>query len=256
MSVLTRSVRFASQTAPRLSSKVLASAGYTLDIDKFGDDAFSVWNERTAARQDKAWQPLVAQAKAGEPREDVKALENILTRIAGGETDVLEVGCGGGYVSEIVTSQFPGIAYSGIDISEAMIALARDHYPHRDFRVGSAYKIDAADDSVDVVLDGVALLHMTKWRKALDEYARVARDYVVLHGLTLTDAAETTKFAKYAYGQPSLELVFNRTEMNHECVERGFDLVDVEPGLDYDLDEYIGIPSVSESWLLRTAAAH
>ncbi|WP_223694617.1 class I SAM-dependent methyltransferase [Leifsonia poae] len=247
----------ASQVAPKLSSRILASSGYTLDIDRFGPDAFSVWNERTAARQDKAWQPLVAAAKAGKPREDVAVLERLLRPIlaAAPESTILEVGCGGGYISEILRTWFPDIHYTGVDISGAMVELARRHYPSREFRVGSAYELTDADDSVDIVVDGVALLHMPGWKTSLEEYTRVARTSIVLHGLTLTDEAETTRFAKYAYGQPSLELVFNRGELLGECGRLGLEVVETGSGLDYDLGEYIGIPSVSESWVLRVPAA-
>jgi hypothetical protein len=91
---------------------------------------------------------------------------------------------------------------------------------------------------------------MLEWKRALAEYARVARRYVVLHGLTLTEASPTTTFAKYAYGQPSIELVFNRTELLGECAAVGLSLEQAHPGLDYDLAEYIGVTSVSESWVL------
>jgi ubiquinone/menaquinone biosynthesis C-methylase UbiE len=134
-----------------------------------------------------------------------------------------------------------------------MIEIATEHYPNRSFAVGSAYALEFERESVDVVMDGVALLHMPEWPLAVGEYARVARSHVVLHGLTLTDAAPTTMFAKYAYGQPSLELVFNRDELMSVCAAAGLSLVDTEGGLDYDLKSYIGIASVSETWVLAKA---
>ena len=239
---------------PKFSSRFLASSGYTLTPSSIGDEsAYSVWYRSTAERQDRAWQPIVASAKAGRPREDVAALFDAISALPTLPGTVLEVGCGGGYNSELVASKFPTIDYTGVDISEAMIDIAREHYPTRRFAVGSAYELDFGDRSFDVVLDGVALLHMPGWRTALAEYARVARSSVVLHGLTLTDDSPTTQFAKYAYGQPALEFVFNRAELLAACASVGLELVGTEGGLDYDLRDFIGITSVSETWTMGRA---
>ena len=71
------------------------------------------------------------------------------------------------------------------------------------------------------MLDGVAIIHMPDWKLALAEYARVAGRHVILHGVTVTETSPTTQFAKYAYGQPSLELVFNRAELLAACTAAG-----------------------------------
>jgi SAM-dependent methyltransferase len=255
MSLVSFLIAFASQAFPRLSSRVLASSGYTLKVDSFGGpEVFSVWTVETAERQDRAWQPIVEAAKAGHPREDVAALGEALESLSGSVRTLLEVGCGGGYNSEIIRSQKPEFEYQGLDISDAMIAISKSHYPDRTFLVGSAYELPFEPRSFDVVIDGVALIHMPDWQRALPEYARVARSQVILHGLTLTDTAPTTKFAKYAYGQPAIELVFNRTELLALCAQLGITLSSQFGGLDYDLKRYLGIESVSETWVLNVNA--
>ncbi len=253
MSIKSGILAFASQRVPGLSKRVLASAGYTLQPSRLAaDDEYSVWWPQTAERQDRAWQPLVEAAKAGDPREDIVALYDALDPL-GGITDLLEVGCGGGYYSEILAHRYPGIRYRGVDISPAMIELARAHYPDRDFVVASAYDLPFEDSSQSIVMDGVALIHMSSWQRAIGEYARVSRDRVVLHGLTLTESGPTTTFAKYAYGQPSLEYLFARDEILAACTSAGLELTDVVGGLDYDLEPFLGIPSVSETWVLRVS---
>ncbi|CAN5520610.1 hypothetical protein BH10ACT7_BH10ACT7_11280 [soil metagenome] len=249
MSLKSRLVSFASQTFPRASSRVLASSGYTLDLDSFGEDAFTVWGADAAGRQDRAWQPLVAQAIAGDPREDIAALFSALDSLEGANS-ILEVGCGGGYNSELIAHRAPKLSYVGVDLAESMVEISRRTYPNREFAVASALDLPYDTDSFDVVMDGVALLHIPDWADAIKEYARVTAKYVILHGLTLTDDAPTTPFAKYAYGQPSRELVFNRTEMLSRCEEAQLTLQGVYLGDDYDLEDFIGIKSVSETWVL------
>jgi ubiquinone/menaquinone biosynthesis C-methylase UbiE len=249
MSFMSRLLAFASQSFPRVSSRVLASAGYSFDLDGFGPDAFRVWDESTARRQDRAWTPLVARALAGHPREDIVALYRCLESTGITEGSILEVGCGGGYNSELVADRAPGLRYTGVDLSESMVAVSRRKYPQREFRAASALDLPFPDGSFDIVLDGVALLHIPAWQRAIAEYARVASRFVVLHGLTLSERPTVT-FAKYAYGQPSRELIFNRAEMLAECESRGLRLVASHPAEDYDLEQYLGIPTTSESWVL------
>lgn len=255
MALISTLVHLASQTAPRLSSRVLASAGYTTDPSRFGGpEVFRLWDRSTAERQQKAWRPIVEAAVAGAPREDVQAMFDALaTPPAADATSLLEVGCGGGHNSEMIAARRPELAYAGVDISEPMVEIALETYPERDIRLGSAYALEAGDTSFDIVFDGVALIHMAEWKRALAEYARVAASCVILHGVTVTDAAATTTFAKYAYGQPTMELVFSRAELLEECRDVGLELTAVLPGLDYDLQRYIGIPSTSETWVLTVA---
>jgi SAM-dependent methyltransferase len=251
VSIKSQVLAFASQRVPKLSRRVLASAGYTLDpSDLADDDGYVVWRADTAQRQDRAWQPLVAAAKAGHPREDIAGLYRALDAM-GTIPELLEVGCGGGYYSEILDHRYPTMHYRGLDISAAMIDLARQMYPQREFVVGSAYELPYDDGSQSVVVDGVALIHMPSWQQAIREYARVARDHIVLHGLTISDVAPTTQFAKYAYGQPSLEIVFAREEIASVCSGEGLVLEQVIDGLDYDLGPFLGLPSVEETWVLR-----
>lgn len=249
MSLTSRLLAFASQTFPKASSRVLASAGYTFDLDSFGPDAFRVWDSATAARQDRAWAPLVAQAVAGHPRDDIAALFGALDATGLREGTILEVGCGGGYNSELIAHHAPALRYTGIDLSESMVEVSRAKYPDRDFRVASALDLPFGDGSFDIVVDGVALLHIPPWREAIAEYKRVAARFVVLHGLTLSDH-ETVAFGKYAYGQPSREFILNRAEVMAACEAVGLRLVTSLAGDDYDLKGYLGVPTVSETWVL------
>lgn len=252
MSILSPLVAFASQAFPRLSKRVLASSGYTLDLTKMGgEEVFDVWDASTAERQDRAWHAIVKEARAGRAREDVDSLHSALDFVTGSSKSLLEVGCGGGYISELINFWYPDLGYHGVDLSEAMIATSQVHYPGRSFSVGSSYDLAFKDSSHDVVLDGVALICMTEWPRALAEYARVAKRFVVLSAVTVTDSAPTTTFAKYAYGQPAIELVFSRSELLAACESLGLKLVRTYGGLDYDLKRYIGIASVSETWVLE-----
>jgi SAM-dependent methyltransferase len=251
MSFISSLLAIASQAAPKLSSRVLASSGYTLEPSKLGaEEAFSEWTDVTAERQNRAWLPLVAAAKAGRPRGDLTALRAALAGPMKDSTAILEVGCGGGYNADLIQWWFPRLDYTGVDLSGAMVDIAKQHYPEFHFQQASAYELPFADDAFDIVFDGAALIHMPDWQRAVEQYARKAGRFVVLHGVTVAETAPTTLFAKYAYGQPSLELLFNRADLLAECERNGLRLIETKPGLDYDLKSYLGIATVEETWAL------
>ena len=242
-------VPFASQRLPRLSRHVLASAGYTLAVDDLAAGTFEVWDANTARRQNRAWRPLIDEARAGNPRRDIEALGEALAGLPSFHR-VLEVGCGGGYLSEVILDWYPDVEYLGVDLSPAMIAVANEQYPTREFIEASAYDLPVESGGFDVVIDGVALIHMANWRAAIGQYARASSHAVVLHGLTLTDEATTTRFAKYAYGQPTVEFVFGREEVVEACESAGLKIHAKHASLEYDLQPFLGIPTVSETWVL------
>ena len=137
------------------------------------------------------------------------------------------------------------------DIPEGEVRGTHAHRHCEQFLICQRGSVTAVvdDGAFDVVIDGVALLHIPPWREAIAEYRRVASRFVVLHGLTLSDH-ETVAFGKYAYGQPSREFILNRADVVAACEALGLRLVASLPGDDYDLTEYLGVPTVSETWVL------
>ena len=96
---------------------------------------------------------------------------------------VLDVGCGGGLVSEAIAQVGveKNFNVTGIDISAPSIAVASEHArlhhrsPNLSFRVGSVYALPFADDSVDVVVISDVLEHLSDVDSAIKEIFRVLR---------------------------------------------------------------------------------
>jgi ubiquinone/menaquinone biosynthesis C-methylase UbiE len=62
-----------------------------------------------------------------------------------------------------------------VDLSEDMLALARNKLPNVDFRYGDLTALPVADDSVDAVVCALALVHLEDLSSAMREFARVLR---------------------------------------------------------------------------------
>ena len=89
---------------------------------------------------------------------------------------VLDVACGTGVVARAVAERIGGLGrVVGLDLNEAMLAVARRLRPDIDWQQGDAGDLRFPDGSFDVVLCQSAMMFFPDRAKALREMARVAR---------------------------------------------------------------------------------
>lgn len=101
-------------------------------------------------------EPLVAEFLAGRP--------------AG---VALDAACGTGRFAELLHAA--GHRVVGVDASEDMLAIARERVPEGTFHVGALDHLPLADDSVDVIVCALALVHVPDLGPVIAELARVLR---------------------------------------------------------------------------------
>jgi SAM-dependent methyltransferase len=94
----------------------------------------------------------------------------------------LDAGCGEGFVARLILAEMPDIDLKGCDLSTGALAIAKRTNPHAEFLSGSVVDLPFPDKSFDVVGCFEVLEHLPDDlpRKALAEFARVAREAVVL----------------------------------------------------------------------------
>ena len=129
-----------------------------------------------------------------------RCVEAPILRRLGGRTPgahALEIGCGSGYGSKLIVDQFGAATVDAIDLDPAMVTRASRRlrrYRHQ-VRVvqGSAddlrSALDAGDATYDAVFDFGIIHHVTNWRDALAEVARVLRPGGRFYYLEVTAAA-------------------------------------------------------------------
>jgi ubiquinone/menaquinone biosynthesis C-methylase UbiE len=104
---------------------------------------------------------------------------------------VLDVASGPGYVAAEAAER--GASVVGVDIAEAMIALASRLHPQVEFVQGDAEALPFADESFDAAVGNFALLHLGRPEQAAAEFVRVLKPGGRL-GLTVWDAPERARF--------------------------------------------------------------
>ena len=205
---------------------------------------------RTVARQERAYQGLIAAMNRGEPRVDFTVAAESVAATGIVNPRLLEVGCGSGYYSEVFATLLPDrVRYSGIDYSDAMIARARAHYPSTAFEVADATRLPYADGAFEIAFNGVSLMHIIDYRAAIREAARVASRYCVFHSVPVFRDHQTTYLRKHAYGAPVVEVVFGKQELMELCEGAGLRLEREWPCLPYDVYKATGHHSKTETYL-------
>lgn len=247
------------QAMPVLRRHILSSTDYRLFSGLEEARAMAVGSHgwfaaRTARRQQRAYAKLLSDMHRGKARIDLKVAAEAVAATGMAGPRVLEVGCGGGHYSEVFAALLPSaIRYTGIDYSEAMIALARAQYPSLDFQVADATCLPFGDGAFDIVFNGVSLMHILDYPAAVREAARVASHFCILHTVPVHDG-RTTFLGKYAYGAPVVEVIFEKRELVALCEQAGLRLEREWPGIPYDVYEVMGHHSTTETYLFSKRA--
>jgi len=246
------------QSVPVLRRQLLFSTDYrvlgSVDEAKTAAASSGGWlAARTVARQQRAYESLIAAMKHGEPRLDLRVAAEAVAATAIPHPRLLEVGCGSGYYSEVFATLLPGgVGYTGIDYSNAMIERARVRYPSMVFEVADATKLPYADGAFDIVFNGVSLMHIIDYQAAIREAARVAARYCVFHTVPVFHDHPTTFLSKHAYGAPVVEVVFGKQELMELCRDAGLRLKQEWPSIPYNVHEATGHHSTTETYLFAT----
>ena len=101
--------------------------------------------------------------------------EEIIKKIVLRDGDkILDVACGNGYLLGELSKKARVSAF-GVDISENMVAAARERYPACTFAVGSCIPLRFADESMDVITVSCAFHHFETPQAFANECMRVLK---------------------------------------------------------------------------------
>lgn len=162
-------------------------------------------------------------------------------------SSLLEVGCSSGFYSEVLEIAGLPIKYYGCDYSEAFIEMARRKYPSSSFSVEDATDLNYADRSFDIVVSGCCLLHIPEYEKAVEETARVARQYTIFHRTPVVWGKPEQWYRKKAYGVETVEIHFNEPNFLKMLGRNNLELITT-----YTLDEVSLDSSHTQGYANRT----
>lgn len=115
-----------------------------------------------------------------------KMIDNFNVRLIGliktlkpeGSFSILDVGCGEGFVADLLTEAFPETQITGVDYSGEALSIAKKkgliHYVRADI-----YNLPVENDGFDIVLCSEVLEHLVNPADALIELNRASTNWVI-----------------------------------------------------------------------------
>jgi len=149
---------------------------------------------------------------------------------AGGNSwppSVIEIGAGVGHGFEILKRGGRGVLFhpwfTGIDISEHAIALARERYQNAQWHATDASTLPTFERR-DIVVDGSCVLHVDAWQAHLGYLCGASRDAVILHRIPITpNLGHTRRWTTSGYGHEFPSWEFNLSDVTGEMLKHGFE---------------------------------
>ncbi len=111
-------------------------------------------------------------------RRDITWKDDLLKKLPDIESpNCLDLACGTGDITFRLAQKYPQGRVVGLDLTEAMLALARPQNSFYDveFIIGDMSRTDFADESFDIITGGYALRNAPDLKKALKEIHRVMK---------------------------------------------------------------------------------
>ena len=132
----------------------------------------------------KEWSNQSAIDYYSENRHEISDLypsETIfLPRVLFPGAKVLDVGCASGGFFNIMRSYEPHIEYTGIDLSERAVELAKERYPEATFIVTEGFELVFANNTFDVVHCTSVFNNEPNYQAMLQEMYRVSNRFVLM----------------------------------------------------------------------------
>lgn len=94
---------------------------------------------------------------------------------------MLEVGCGPGVDYIGAVNSRPGIAYTGVDMTQNMVDYCAKQYPGGKFIQGDIHRLPFQDGAFELVYCKDVLNHLEDWGKGFSELYRVSAKYVLVN---------------------------------------------------------------------------
>jgi ubiquinone/menaquinone biosynthesis C-methylase UbiE len=169
---------------------------------------------------------------------EIKFIMTCLTGIINTtENKILDIGCGNGYTTEIVSNSFPKSSFIGLDFCDDLLNIAKSRsIPNCQFQKGDVRKLDFEDNSFDIIYTERCLINIRDWeeqKKALNEIKRVLKPHGVfimiecfLDGYNAYNQART-EMDLSEIKLPDVNLFFDKEKVMEE-MQKSFILIKIK----------------------------
>lgn len=139
---------------------------------------------------------------------------------------LLDCACTTGYYLDVIRMALPHrIGFTGSDLSDAAIGIARARHPDISWHVADVTRLPFADRAYDIVMASGVLEHVPEWRLALEQICRVAAEQIILHRLPIAPSGRFCDGEVEMYGISTPRYAFAYHEIIEILAQREFVLI-------------------------------
>jgi SAM-dependent methyltransferase len=209
-----------------LPSKI-SNGHKAIRFDQITDEMTTAWQSPKIPEKQRG---LVQRELAGMYRGQIPLIYQVLTDClyphVGPGCSILEIGCASGYYYEVLEYLLnKPIAYTGVDYSESLINMAKNFYSKPEFHMADGSNLPFCDEQFSVAISSCILLHVPNYREHIRETARISQKLVVAHRTPICRRRPTQYMRKEAYGEETVELIFNEDEFISEFKSNDLNLI-------------------------------
>lgn len=138
---------------------------------------------------------------------------------------VIDVGCGTGAVTNYIQSK--GMKVVGVDLSQAMLEIAKRNYPEIKFWQEDMRYMNYPDESFDAIWAGHSLFHLTReeFEKVLTKFCAMLEDGGIL-GLVINEGEGDVDFVEPLDRNLKIPLtLYTDTELSQLLYKAGFKII-------------------------------
>jgi len=111
---------------------------------------------------------------------EISLAENILRNLPRKFINVLDIGCGEGYLLHQIHKRYPSASKYGMDITNGRTITTRKNVPSAIVLRADAIRLPFLDDSFDVVICSEVIEHILDYQSVINEIARVSRGRIII----------------------------------------------------------------------------
>lgn len=181
---------------------------------------FNTWNKIAQIYQDKFMDLDLYN----------KTYDLFCSLITQNHPEILEIGCGPGNITKYILTKRPDFNIIATDISENMIALAKENNPTAKFNLLDARKINTIQDNFDAILCGFCMPYLSK-----EDCSKLIKDSVSLlknNGLIYFSTIEGDyKKSGYGFGSTIKDKTYvyyhQENYLKAQLLENNFEIIKI-----------------------------
>ena len=164
-------------------------------------------------------------------REIVRNLREISQ--SGANKKILEIGCGNGTGSQLITEFFKPKEFIATELDEQLVEIARKKNKESKITVeaGNATDLRFLDNEFDIVIGLSVIHHIPNWQDCIRELHRVTKPngLLIIKELSIeTFESPAGRIARHLVSHP-YESMFRKNEFLKHLEQRGFDILVYQP---------------------------